>query len=142
MNLIFCECDMQCLGSGSWICTAFLKNQKNFLLKNNFKFFAQIWILGSNKLFLQYLVDIVSLGSGPVDPHMFADPDPGSQNLADPTDPYSKHCFFLFRWPKDFWEIYTPGARYNYIPSINRLSFVFSVGSFYFVILPIHKNIR
>ena len=22
-----------------------------------------------------------------MDPHIFADPDPGSQNLADPTDP-------------------------------------------------------
>ena len=29
------------------------------------------------------------LESGSVDPHIFADPDPGSQNLADPTDPES-----------------------------------------------------
>ena len=29
-------------------------------------------------------------GSGSVDPHIFADPDPGSQNLADPTDPDPK----------------------------------------------------
>ena len=36
---------------------------------------------------LQFLVDILPLGSGSVDPHIFADPDPGSQNLADPTDP-------------------------------------------------------
>ena len=30
-----------------------------------------------------------------MDPHSFADPDPGSQNLADPTDPDPdpKHCF-------------------------------------------------
>ena len=28
-----------------------------------------------------------TLGSGSVDPYIFADPDPGSQNLADPTDP-------------------------------------------------------
>ena len=32
-----------------------------------------------------------------MDPHIFADPDPGSQNLADPTDPDPtdpdpKHC--------------------------------------------------
>ena len=26
-----------------------------------------------------------------MDPLIFADPDPGSQNLADPTDPDSKH---------------------------------------------------
>ena len=33
------------------------------------------------------------VGSGSVDPHIFADPnpDPGSQNLADPTDPNPKH---------------------------------------------------
>ena len=30
-----------------------------------------------------------------MDPHIFADPDPdpGGQNLADPTDPDPKHCF-------------------------------------------------
>jgi len=38
------------------------------------------------------LVDILPIGSGSVDPHIFADPDPGSQNLADPTDPDPKHC--------------------------------------------------
>ena len=27
------------------------------------------------------------LGSGIVDPHIFANPDPESQTLADPTDP-------------------------------------------------------
>jgi len=45
------------------------------------------------KFFLQVLVDILPLGSGSVDPHIFADPDPdpGSQNLADPTDPDPKH---------------------------------------------------
>ena len=31
-----------------------------------------------------------------MDPHIFADPDPGSKNLADPTDPDPKHCFKLF----------------------------------------------
>ena len=35
--------------------------------------------------FLQSLVDILPRGSGSA--HIFADPDPGSQNLADPTDP-------------------------------------------------------
>jgi len=37
------------------------------------------------------LVDFLPLGSGSVDPHIFADPDPGSQNLADPTDPDPMH---------------------------------------------------
>ena len=39
---------------------------------------------------MQFLVDILPLGSGAL--HIFADPDPGSQNLADPTDPDPKHC--------------------------------------------------
>ena len=30
-----------------------------------------------------------------MDPHIFADPDPGSQNFADPTDPDPKHCLEL-----------------------------------------------
>ena len=39
-------------------------------------------------VFLQFLVDIL-----PLDPHIFADPDPGSQNLTDSTDmdPDPKH---------------------------------------------------
>ena len=53
---------------------------------------VQIWILRV-KIFLQFLVDILPLGSGSVDPHIFADPDPGSQNLADPTDLDPKHWF-------------------------------------------------
>ena len=44
-------------------------------------------------LFLQFLVNIWLHGSGSVDPHIFPDPDPGSQNLADPTDPDPKHWF-------------------------------------------------
>jgi len=52
---------------------------------------VQSWVLGVKKLFLQFLVDILLLGSGSVDPHILADPDPGSQNLADPTDPDPKH---------------------------------------------------
>ena len=42
----------------------------------------------SNKVFfLQFLVDFLPLRFGSVDPHIFAGPDPGSQNLAHPTDP-------------------------------------------------------
>ena len=58
------------------------------------------------ELFLQFLVDILPLGSGSVDPHIFADLDPGSQNLADPdpgsqnlADPDPKH------WLKQFSRI-------------------------------------
>ena len=43
-----------------------------------------------------WLIDILPLGSGSVDPHIFADPDPDpeSQNLLDPTDLDlgPKHC--------------------------------------------------
>ena len=41
------------------------------------------------KFFLQFLVDILPLGSG--DTRIFED-NPGSKNLADPTDPDPKHC--------------------------------------------------
>ena len=47
----------------------------------------------SKNFFLQFLVDILPLESGSVDPHIFADPDPETQNLVDPTDldPDPKH---------------------------------------------------
>ena len=37
-------------------------------------------------IFLQFFVGMLPLGSGSMDPHIFADlkPDLGSQNLADP----------------------------------------------------------
>ena len=53
---------------------------------------VQFLVLGVKKFFLQFLVDILPLGPESVDPHIFADPDPGSQNLADPTDPDPTHC--------------------------------------------------
>ena len=37
------------------------------------------------------------LGSGYVDPESFVDPDPESQNLADPMDPDPKHCIEQFK---------------------------------------------
>ena len=48
---------------------------------------VQILVSGVKKFFLQFLIDILPRGSGSVNPHIFAHPDPGSQNLADPTDP-------------------------------------------------------
>ena len=48
---------------------------------------VQFWALRP-KIFLQFFVDILTLGSGSVDPHIFVDPDPGSQNVVDPTDPH------------------------------------------------------
>jgi len=50
-------------------------------------------VLGVKKFFLKFLVDILLLGSGSANPHIFADPDSGSQNLADPTDPDPKHWY-------------------------------------------------
>ena len=43
------------------------------------------------KFFCCNLVGILPLGYGSVDPHIFADPDPGSQNVSDPN---SKHKTF------------------------------------------------
>ncbi len=43
---------------------------------------------------MQLIVDILPLETGSVDPHNFADPNPGSQNLADPTDPDPKQAGF------------------------------------------------
>ena len=58
---------------------------------------VQIWALRARKkdFFLQFFVDILTLRSwsGSVDLHIFADPDPGSQNLADPTDTDAKQWF-------------------------------------------------
>ena len=45
---------------------------------------VQIRGLRVNNFFLQFLVDILPFGSGSEDPHIFADPDPEGQNLADP----------------------------------------------------------
>ena len=56
---------------------------------------VQIWVLGVNSFFLQFLVvNILPLGSGSVNLHIFANPDPKSQNLEDP-DP--KHCKVTWR---------------------------------------------
>ena len=53
-------------------------------------------IILTAKSFFYSFIEILPLGSGSVDPHIFVDPDPGSQNVADPTDPDPKH-----------WTIYT-----------------------------------
>ena len=65
------------------------RNQEIFII--SLFSIVQIWVLRVNFLLLQFLVDFLPLVSGSVEPHIFADPDPGSQNLADPTDPDPKH---------------------------------------------------
>ena len=73
-------------------------NHEIFIIFLSFK--SSDFGFSSKKVFfLQFLVDIFSLGSGSVDPHIFADPDldPGRQNLADPMDPDPKHWFFIIR---------------------------------------------
>ena len=68
------------------------RNQESFII--SLFLIVQIWVLRVNFFLLQFLVDILAFGSESVDPHIFSDPDPGSQNLADPTnpDPDPKHC--------------------------------------------------
>ena len=48
------------------------------------------------RFFLQFLIDILPIGSRSVSPHIFADSDPRIQNLADPTDPDPKHYLIEF----------------------------------------------
>ena len=51
-----------------------------------------------SKIFFAVFGCFLPLGSGSVNSHIYADPDPGSQNLADPTDPDPKHCTGLNNW--------------------------------------------
>ena len=64
------------------------------------KFFCSFWL-------------IFTLGSGSLDPHIFADPDSGSQNLADPTNPDPYH-----------WILYTIivlNFTYGYVHDVSSL---------------------
>ena len=61
------------------------RNQETFII--SLFSIVHIWVLSVKHWFLKIFVDILPLGSGCVDPHIFADPDPRSQNLADSTDP-------------------------------------------------------
>ena len=60
--------------------------------------------LGLESKFFDFAVfgqDILPLGSGSVNPHIFAYPIPGSQNLEDSTNkknPDPKHCFFKIHY--------------------------------------------
>ena len=51
---------------------------------------ANILVLRAEDFSLAFLVDILPLGSGSVDPHNFLDSDPGSRNVLDPKDPDPK----------------------------------------------------
>ena len=42
-----------------------------------------------------------------MDPNFLADPDLGSNNLADPTDPDPRHCSKLSKWNKKNLQIKT-----------------------------------
>ena len=52
------------------------------------------------------MIDILLLGSKSVDPHSLADQDPGSQNIADPTDSDPKRRL-QFNEPE---PVHEPGA--------------------------------
>jgi len=70
------------------------KNQEIFIIS----FYNSSDLGFENKhFFLQFLVDILPLRSESMDLHIFAklDPDPGSQNIADPMDPDLKHCIHI-----------------------------------------------
>ena len=105
----------------------------------NLSFFTKvkILVLGVKKLFLQFLVDILLLGSGSVDPHILADPDPGSQNLADPTDPDPKHWMYLFTLHS--WCV-PDNAYWNIASHILSLQVVFLCQSF--LVLTVVKHFQ
>ena len=91
-------------GSRSW--TFFLKGllkQKNlklccflisliFYAKEKRNIFQQFrfgrW---EHEVFLRFLIHVLALASGSLNPLIFADLDTGRSNVADPTDPDSKH---------------------------------------------------
>ena len=55
-------------------------------------------VLGVKSYFFHsFFIDILPLGSGSVDLHIFADPDPdpGRQNVADLPDRVSKHYYYF-----------------------------------------------
>ena len=70
------------------------------------RFFSVVQIWVESKFFKKFLFDILQLKSETMDPHLFADHDPGSQNLADPTDPNPSHWFIClyasYSWPNDW----------------------------------------
>ena len=67
------------------------RNQEIFIKYNNF--FNSSDLSFESKIFFFFSFWLIFC---PLDPHIFADPDPdpGSQNLSDPTDPDPKHCFY------------------------------------------------
>ena len=56
---------------------------------------------------MQFLVNILPLVSGSVDLHIFSDPDPGSQNLADP-----KHWILNLKVPAVDIKIKCPTQKF------------------------------
>ena len=74
------------------------RNQEIFII--SLFSLVQIWVLRVIFFFLQFFVNILPLGFRSVDPHIFADPDPRSQNLADPTDPDPKPWFNTLKFPE------------------------------------------
>ena len=65
------------------------RNQEIFIIP--LFLIVQILALRVN-FFFGFLVDILPLGFGSMDPHNFQDPDPRRPNLGDSTDPDPKHC--------------------------------------------------
>jgi len=65
------------------------RNQEIYMISLFFSLF-QICVLKVKKFFMYFFGDILRLGSA-----YFADPDPGSQNLADPAGPDPKHWLML-----------------------------------------------
>ena len=106
----------------------YLRFTEFFLQRNNFVFFfflfykslsnklkiLQRWghfyfFISSNSLESKIFCSLwlFALGSGSVHPHIYADPDQGSRNVADTTDSDPKHCKKpqLFHWKLFIWSL-------------------------------------
>ena len=66
-----------------------------FYAKTYYLSFSDLGFESRKVFFSKLIVDIFPLGSGSVDLHILMDPDPGSKNLADPTEPDPKHAAVL-----------------------------------------------
>ena len=63
----------------------------HLFLSEEFFFTVKISVLRAKDYCLQVWVDILPHVSGSVEPHIYWVPNPGSQNVANPTDPAPKH---------------------------------------------------
>ena len=106
------------------------RNEEIFIISLSFFSQVQIWGFGVKKIFFcSFWLIFYPLDP---DPHIFADPDPGSQNLADKTDPDPKHCLFY----RDKCSNHIKGEN-NQFSDYTRISVILAEKKVYRVLLGI-----